>query len=212
MLTNSTVNGNSASEYGGGLRILESVTQSNSIVAKSTAGRSGADIFLSSIASSPPTIAAAHSLIGSNHGNGLTEARSPDSNGNLVGSRVRSIDPLLGPLADNGGPTMTHALLPGSPAINAGVLRHRTQNDQRGFPYLRVYGPAPDMGAFELQPLLPGDANEDGMVDLLDFDSLKASFGMAVDATLADGDLDGDGDVDAADSNLLKSNFGAMRP
>ncbi len=36
-------------------------------------------------------------------------------NGTIVGQ-----DPLLGPLRNNGGPTLTHALLPGSPAINAG--------------------------------------------------------------------------------------------
>src|SRR5262249_5320073 len=40
-------------------------------------------------------------------------------NGNLVGSATMPIDPLLGPLQDNGGPTPTMALLPGSPAADA---------------------------------------------------------------------------------------------
>ncbi len=56
-------------------------------------------------------------------------------------------DPLLGPLADNGGPTLTQALLPGSPAIDAGVAVPGVTTDQRGVP--RPQGIAPDIGAFE---------------------------------------------------------------
>jgi hypothetical protein len=58
----------------------------------------------------------------------------------------------LGPLADNGGPTRTHALLPGSPAINAGSNPAGLTFDQRGFNYARVQGAAADIGAFEMQP------------------------------------------------------------
>src|SRR5260370_25869021 len=53
-------------------------------------------------------------------------------NGNQVGSAASPIDPLLGPLADNGGPTKTHALLPGSPALNAGDPSQLGTADQRG--------------------------------------------------------------------------------
>jgi hypothetical protein len=56
-------------------------------------------------------------------------------------------NPRLGPLADNGGPTMTMALLPHSRAINAGARVHGVRNDQRS-----VHRPqrgVPDMGAFE---------------------------------------------------------------
>jgi hypothetical protein len=56
-------------------------------------------------------------------------------------------DPLLGPLADNGGPTLTQALLPGSPAIDAGIAVPGVTTDQRGIP--RPQGIAPDIGAFE---------------------------------------------------------------
>jgi predicted outer membrane repeat protein len=210
-LIDSTVSGNFATDSGGGIRALGAVTLHNTIVAKNSAGETGADIFSRRIGSPPPSITAAHSLIGSNSGSGLTEAQTPDANGNLIGTRTNPIDPRLGPLADNGGSTRTHALLPGSPATNAAVIVANAQYDQRGPPYLRVYGPAPDMGAFELQPVLPGDTNEDVVVDLLDFDALKTNFGMTADATLAYGDLDGDGDVDSADFNLLKSNFGAKR-
>jgi hypothetical protein len=56
-------------------------------------------------------------------------------------------DPLLGPLQDNGGPTWTHALLPGSPAINAGTNTGCPPTDQRGIE--RPQGPTCDIGAFE---------------------------------------------------------------
>ena len=56
-------------------------------------------------------------------------------------------NPKLGPLADNGGPTLTMALLPGSPAIDAGDTSLAPPTDQRGFP--RPFGAAADIGAFE---------------------------------------------------------------
>ena len=61
--------------------------------------------------------------------------------------------PLLGPLQDNGGPTLTHALLPGSPAIDAGNNSLNLAFDQRGTGYARVVGAAADIGAFETQQL-----------------------------------------------------------
>jgi hypothetical protein len=45
---------------------------------------------------------------------------SDGSRGLTAAGDMPNTDPLLGPLADNGGPTLTHALLPGSPAIDAG--------------------------------------------------------------------------------------------
>ncbi|HEY3188624.1 MAG TPA: choice-of-anchor Q domain-containing protein, partial [Solirubrobacteraceae bacterium] len=56
-------------------------------------------------------------------------------------------DPLLAPLADNGGPTETQALLPGSPAIDAGAADGCPQHDQRGT--ARPQGAGCDIGAFE---------------------------------------------------------------
>ncbi|HXJ73207.1 MAG TPA: choice-of-anchor Q domain-containing protein, partial [Candidatus Dormibacteraeota bacterium] len=53
----------------------------------------------------------------------------------------------LGPLADNGGPTPTRALLTGSPAIDAGNETDFLATDQRGVP--RPFGPRADIGAFE---------------------------------------------------------------
>jgi hypothetical protein len=59
----------------------------------------------------------------------------------------QAIDPLLGPLADNGGSTLTHALLTESPAIDAGDDDKCPLADQRGAP--RPAGAACDIGAFE---------------------------------------------------------------
>jgi hypothetical protein len=66
--------------------------------------------------------------------------------------------PLLGPLAFNGGLTRTHALLSGSPAIDAGINTGGLKQDQRGlysdqppYPYPRASGTAVDIGAYELQ-------------------------------------------------------------
>ncbi len=73
-------------------------------------------------------------------------------NGNIVG-----VNPMLGPLQDNGGPTPTMALLPGSPAIDAGANPLNLTSDQRGFEP-RSVGVAVDIGAFEVgaaQPTSP---------------------------------------------------------
>jgi hypothetical protein len=64
---------------------------------------------------------------------------------------LASTDAELGPLSVNGGPTQTVALLPGSPAIDAGGLPSTSGcplTDQRG--KSRPWGPACDIGAFEL--------------------------------------------------------------
>src|SRR5262249_43579291 len=72
---------------------------------------------------------------------------SPGSN--LAGSQASPLDAKLGPLASNGGPTFTHALLAGSPAIDKGANPAALANDQRGPGFPRVVGPAADIGAFE---------------------------------------------------------------
>jgi hypothetical protein len=60
--------------------------------------------------------------------------------------------PRLAPLTDNGGPTRTHALLPGSPAIDAGDDAFSLGTDQRGAGFDRVVGAAADIGAYEWGP------------------------------------------------------------
>jgi hypothetical protein len=75
-------------------------------------------------------------------------------------------DPKLGPLADNGGPTLTMALLPGSPAIDAGNTSLAPTSDQRGFP--RPAGLAADIGAYELcyPPILRISAPQAGAIGI----------------------------------------------
>jgi hypothetical protein len=82
---------------------------------------------------------------------------------NLTAHNIYNLDPKLGPLADNGGPTLTHALRFDSPAIDAGDSGSLT-NDQRGF--LRpVDGSgdgiaAADIGAYEFLPVPPVITNQ----------------------------------------------------
>jgi hypothetical protein len=87
-----------------------------------------------------------YNLIGD--GTGMT-GLSNGVNGNLVGSAVAPIDPLVGPLQDNGGPTLTHALLVGSPAIDAGDNTGATAFDQRGPGFPRIVNGVIDIGAYE---------------------------------------------------------------
>jgi hypothetical protein len=66
---------------------------------------------------------------------------------------LNNTDPLLGPLQNNGGPTFTHELLPGSPAIDAGNPRFTPPPiyDQRGPSFWRVRNRHIDIGSFEVQ-------------------------------------------------------------
>jgi hypothetical protein len=76
------------------------------------------------------------------------------------GTSLNNIDPLLLPLTDNGGPTMTMALQPNSPALNSASPATSPMTDQRGYP--RPRGPGHDIGAYEggVPPLqiVPGPA------------------------------------------------------
>ena len=65
----------------------------------------------------------------------------------FMASDLLSVAANIGPLQDNGGPTLTHALLPGSPAIDAGTVIGAPSLDQRGFP--RPAGAGFDIGAYE---------------------------------------------------------------
>lgn len=73
-----------------------------------------------------------------------------------------STSPMLGALSANGGPTLTHAPIEGSPAIDAGSNPLALANDQRGDGYVRDYGAAPDIGAFEVQPAVADRIFADG--------------------------------------------------
>jgi hypothetical protein len=68
-------------------------------------------------------------------------------------SSMNNTPALLGPLTNNGGPTLSMAILPGSPAIDAGHTAIAPATDQRGFP--RPAGAASDIGAFEFGSVMP---------------------------------------------------------
>jgi hypothetical protein len=84
----------------------------------------------------------------------------PDGFLNATGD-IRNTNPSLGPLQDNGGPTFTHELLTGSPAIDKGKNFTTATTDQRGTGFARTVdnpsitnstgGDGPDIGAFEVQ-------------------------------------------------------------
>jgi predicted outer membrane repeat protein len=134
-VTLSTITANSAPS-GGGIYNVGSVEVSNTIL---NAGASGENIF--------------------NDGGTVTSfgynLSSDDGGGYLTGPGDQiNTDPLLGPLQNNGGPTFTHALLPGSPAIDAGDPNFTPPpfTDQRGCPFDRVFNGRIDIGSFETQP------------------------------------------------------------
>jgi hypothetical protein len=70
-----------------------------------------------------------------------------------------NVDPLLGPLQDNGGPTFTMALLEGSPAIDAGNNVYASMWDQRGPGFPRIIHGTIDIGAFEYRPAVQLNPN-----------------------------------------------------
>ncbi len=82
----------------------------------------------------------------------------PDITVTEAGTNIRGVAPVIGALASNGGPTQTRALLPGSPAIDAGpeTVPSFPSNafDQRGPGYARVVDGRVDIGAFEVQALV----------------------------------------------------------
>jgi CSLREA domain-containing protein len=137
-LINSTISNNHAGGRGGGIRNEEAgiVTTVNTIMAGNTSGSSEVD--LSGVA-----VSRGNNLIGSTVG----------SSGWLA-SDILNQNPLLAPLGNNGNNTFSHALLPGSPAINAGnnalALDPQTMfplvYDQRGSE--RFVGTV-DIGAYE---------------------------------------------------------------
>ncbi len=176
-ITNSTISGN-----GGGVHnsTLSDTVVSNSTISDNGSGISndlvsmGTSVFDSTMSNngvelsvsgpSPLNIAntlfevsaGGHSIIsdgGTVHSFGYNLS-SDDGGGYLNGPGDQiNTDPLLGPLQDNGGPTFTHALLPGSPAINAGDPNFvgPPDYDQRGPRFDRVRGGRIDVGSFEVQ-------------------------------------------------------------
>src|ERR1051326_5159806 len=135
-ITNSTLSDNSAPSLGGGILNFGALVIGNSILKR---GGSGVNIY-------------------TNGGGTVTSLgynlSSDDAGGSLAGPGDQVLtDPMLGPLQDNGGPTLTHALLPGSPAMNLGdpSFTPPPSFDQRGSGFSRVVNGRIDKGSFEVQ-------------------------------------------------------------
>ena len=139
-LTNVTISANSAGVGGGISQTIGSVRLKNTIVANNTGGNC-----------SDPVVS-----LGNNLDSGNTCALTGP--GDLI-----NVDPMLGPLQNNGGPTDTHALAAGSPAVDAAANAGCPATDQRGA--ARPFdgngdGTATcDIGAFELNIPPPSSAD-----------------------------------------------------
>jgi hypothetical protein len=167
-LTNCTISGNSltgSDGLGAGIYTSYHMELSNVTLAYNTA--TGATSKGGGIASMPGNLTAffkncivAHNTAGTAGTNNAFYLFADDmvSQGNNIDSEnscnfnqptdLVNTDPMLGPLQDNGGPTFTHALLHGSPAIDAANNTGAPATDQRGIP--RPQGTTCDIGAYEL--------------------------------------------------------------
>jgi len=159
MITNSTISGNTASAVAG-VYARGPTTIANSTIAfnTETTFANGAGLRLAySLADIESSIIANNTSPGTTQNIGLGISGGVAGANNLIGASPSVSlppgtiggDPILLALADNGGPTKTHALGPGSPAIDAGNNTAALTNDQRGLGFPRVVGVAPDIGAFE---------------------------------------------------------------
>jgi hypothetical protein len=158
-VSNCTFAGNSAADEGGAIENDTGAiaTVDNSTVSVNSAARGGGVFNDGSLACRDTILA------------GNTAADGPDLFGNLISqghnlfgdgtggngfdvSDLLNVNPLLGPLQDNGGPTWTIPLLPGSPAVDAGGSQDVPEWDQRGAGFPRVVDNRMDIGAFQVQP------------------------------------------------------------
>ncbi len=156
-MINTTLSGNRATRSGGGLYNAGVATLSNVTITHNTADSNAdgsGDAGGIRTTGAGATVAIRNSLVAGNYDLSTTIV-NPDCNGVLtsqghnllgintgctftsmagdqVGTATSPLDPRLGPLQNNGGPTLTHAFLPGSPAMDAGDNVTCATTDQRG--------------------------------------------------------------------------------
>jgi predicted outer membrane repeat protein len=152
-VSNSTFSGNSASSYGGGIDnfLIRTVTVSNSTFSGNTATQGGGIRNFGGTVTIKNTMVANSPAGGNCYGDPITDGGGNLSYPDTTCPGIHS-DPLLGPLQNNGGPTETMALGPGSAALDAAndaICAATPVNnlDQRGV--ARPQGPHCDIGAVE---------------------------------------------------------------
>ena len=182
-INNSTFSGNSATAIisggsGGGIYNQSALTINNSTFSGNSATNGGGGVFNTGVLSGSATLTLGSTIFktGALGENIFNDSGSVTSLGynlssddaaaflNQTGDQ-NSTDPMLGPLQDKGGPTFTHALLTGSPAIDKGKNFSGSTTDQRGIGFARTFdnpsipnatgGDGTDIGAFEVQTIPP---------------------------------------------------------
>lgn len=157
VIVNSTFSGNTAEYWaamllqGAGARILNSTIAFNENTLDCRGAlRSVLELDLESTVVARNTCLGAPSIDVSVYIDGVVGGHNliQSSQASLPADTLQA-DPLLSPLADHGGPSPTHLLLRGSPAIDRGSNLLDLRHDQRGRPFARVRGNAPDIGATE---------------------------------------------------------------
>ena len=216
ILTNVTFSGNSSTSDGGGIHAKDPVTLTNVTLANNSSGNKGGGIRREGgTASLKNTIVANNTATGGdpNCTGTITSAGYNLDSGNSclftgTGDQTNT-NPNLGPLQDNGGPTLTHALLAGSPAIDAATTTGAPAVDQRGVargadgdgtPNSPVSGDY-DIGAYEAAPLgatIKGTVFEDA-----DFAGTAADYdGGTSDLALANVEVEL---YDATDTHVISA-------
>jgi len=207
-IVNCTLSGNSAGQYGYGggiynygllqgtanVRIVNTTFSDNSALGAGVVADSGGGVIYSeadagggvtveigsTILNTTPLVV---SIVSPDPGTVASlgfNLSSDDGGGFLTNTTdLVNTDPMLGPLQDNGGPTFTYALLPGSPAIDQGKNFSGSLYDQRGAGFARTVddlaianasgGDGTDIGAYEVQHVSPPpDSDDDGVPDAID--------------------------------------------
>ena len=224
-ITNSTICGNEAFcigegcvSFGAAIQAPGSVEINNSTISDNSVSCLGLDCFLfgGTLQSPGEAITLINTIVSNNlvalpvdncGGNIIDGGNNLQFPGDSCGITIATQDPMLGPLADNGGTTMTKELLTGSPAIDAGMNFTCEATDQRGV-MRPVDGDGDDIavcdiGAFEVEEVngdgfAPGDANGDGEINILDVTALLNDI-LEISPVAGNADCNEDGEVNILD-------------